>query len=135
MLNTIKKGGEQSVLIVDDDEFSRAIIRKKLVLLGISNIQEASDGHAGVRALNLMQCPPDFLICDIFMPDMDGIEFVTDLIKRNYPGGLILVTGVMQEVLEAAKLIATTNGIKVLGTFIKPIQQDSLRKAMGFSST
>lgn len=134
MFHTTGQGTAQSVLVVDDDEFSRAIFRGNVASLGLTNIQEASDGRAGVVALNQMQRPPDFLICDIFMPDMDGIEFVSELANRGYTGGLILVTGVNMDMLDVAAKIATSNGLKVIGAFIKPVPLSQLAAAMGIES-
>lgn len=131
MFHTTGQGSAPSVLVVDDDEFSRAIFRANVASLGLSNIQEASDGRAGVQAMNHMPQPPDFLICDIFMPDMDGIEFVNELTRRGYAGGLILVTGVNMDMLEVAAQIATVNGLRVVGSFIKPVRRSHLAAAMG----
>jgi CheY-like chemotaxis protein len=128
------QGSAQSILVIDDDEFSRAIIRGNLASLGLTHIQEANNGRAGVQALSQMQQPPDFLICDIFMPDMDGIEFVKELATRGYAGGLILVTGVNMDMLEVASQIATAKGLKVLGSFIKPVQKSLLAASMGFEN-
>jgi len=120
-----------TVLVVDDDEFSRAITCKKLALLGVSDVHEASNGRTGMRVLDKMPRPPDFLILDIFMPDVDGIEFVAQLVERKYPGGLILLSGGTPDLLEITTEIATGKGIKLLGAFHKPLQLESLRRALG----
>jgi CheY-like chemotaxis protein len=131
MTSTTTPVAKTSVLIVDDDEFSRAIFCKNLRILGMTDIQEAMNGRAGV---DQMPKPPDFMICDIFMPDMDGIEFVGELAKRNYQGGLILVTGVNQVMLDVAADIALLKGLQVLGTFTKQVQQEALRKVLGLTA-
>ena len=120
----------KTVLVVDDDEFSQAIFQKKLGVLGFNDVRIASNGREGVRTFDLMSHAPDFLICDIFMPDMDGIELVGELANRGYMGGLILVTGVNKDMLEVAGEIAEQQGLRVLGKFTKPVQQDSLEKVM-----
>ena len=130
---TALQGSLQSVLVVDDDEFSHEVLRKKLSYWGVTNIAVAHDGKDGMQVLDVMKCPPDFLICDIFMPDMDGIEFLGELAKRKYKGGIILVTGVNQDMLEIAQQIATHHGLKLLGAFTKPLNHESLGLAMGFS--
>ena len=133
MTDTTMQGVNKTVLIVDDDEFSRAIFCKKLGLLGLTDIHEAMNGRNGVFAMDQMPHPPEYLICDIFMPDMDGIEFVAELAKRHYKGGLILVTGVNKDMLEVAAHIATLSGLRVLGTFTKPVQLESLGQALGMA--
>lgn len=121
----------QSALVVDDDEFSREILRKNLLQMGIVDVTLAGNGCEGVEALNGMPHEPAFLICDIFMPDMDGIEFIAELKRRHYKGGLILVTGVNQDMLDVARDIASMNELNVLGCFTKPLNKALLRQAMG----
>lgn len=120
-----------SILVVDDDEFSQAVLRKRLLQFGVADIQAAHDGRAGVLALDLLERPPDVIFCDIFMPDMDGIEFVEELVARQYRGGLILVTAVNRDMLTVAQDIATLNGLKVLGAFTKPLERETLGRALG----
>ena len=126
-------GSLKSILVVEDDEFNQEILRRKLGLLGFTDIHVANNGRTGVRVLEKLPRPPDFLICDIFMPDMDGIEFVAELVKRNYKGGLILMTGVDLAMLEVAQEIASLKGLNVLGGFKKPLDQEKLRQAFEFS--
>ena len=134
MTGTTIQNANKSVLIVDDDEFSRAIFLRKMGALGFKDIYEAVNGRTAVVAMDQLQRPPDYLICDIFMPDMDGIEFVAELAKRNYEGGIILVTGVNRDMLDVAADIAILKGLRVMGTFTKPVPLDSLSQALGITA-
>ena len=120
----------QSVLLIDDDEFSQEIMRKVFSGWGVANIRQASNGKAAVRLLDAMPVLPDVLICDVFMPDMDGIEFIDELVKRQFKGGLVFVSGVNRDMLEVANDIATVKGLRVLAIFVKPIQPDALREVL-----
>lgn len=133
MASTALQGALQSVLVIDDDEFSREVLRKALGAWGVTDIHTANDGGDGMRVLGSLPRYPDFLICDIFMPDMDGIEFVGALAKKQYQGGLILVTGGNEGMLEVAQDIATLSGLNVLGAFTKPLLAQTLGRAMGLS--
>lgn len=62
---------------------------------------------------------------------MDGIEFIAELSRRNYQGGLILVTGVSLDMLDVARDIAELKGLKVLGCFTKPLLKASLSRVLG----
>jgi CheY-like chemotaxis protein len=123
----------QSALVVDDDEFSREILRKNLLQLGIAEVSLANNGFEGGAVLDRLVNAPDFLICDIFMPDMDGIEFIAELSRRRYSGGLILVTGVNLDMLDVASDIATMNGLNMLGCFTKPLKRELLGRALGLT--
>ncbi len=68
------------VLIVDDDDGIKKIIRKTLEQIPVSlDIDEASDG---VEALERIETrPPDLVITDIMMPRMDGFTLCERLRK------------------------------------------------------
>jgi len=120
----------QSVLLIDDDEFSQEILRKTFSGWGVADIRLAINGKKAVLLLDAMPVPPDVLICDIFMPDMDGIELIGELVKRQFKGGLVFVSGVNRDMLEVANDIATLKGLRVLATFVKPISADALREVL-----
>ena len=134
MSNKALQGSLQTVLVVDDDEFSREVLRKKLAYWGVTDIHMAKDGREGIAIFDTMARKPDFLICDIFMPDMDGIEFIGALAERKFKGALILITGVNRDMLEVAQDIATLKGLCVLAAFTKPLQTEQFGLAMGFSA-
>jgi len=65
--------GAVRVLLVDDNHHMRAIVGAILKGMGVSKVQECTDGVAAIRALN--NWPADVAIVDLQMPAMDGIEF------------------------------------------------------------
>ena len=78
-------GGAQKirVLVVDDEEFLRSIVRERLEIAGYS-VEEASNGS---EALAMLECrdPYNVLLTDIRMPVMDGITLLGEWAKRS-PG-------------------------------------------------
>ena len=62
------------VLIVDDNQYMRKVIRNLLVNLGVKSIQEAADGIAGLEAIRMFA--PDIVILDWEMPLLNGAELV-----------------------------------------------------------
>ncbi|MBA3457693.1 MAG: response regulator [Deltaproteobacteria bacterium] len=63
-----------SILVVDDDEDAREVIKELLQQCEIS-VTLASSGEDGLRAI--AKARPDILISDIGMPGLDGYEFIT----------------------------------------------------------
>jgi DNA-binding response OmpR family regulator len=57
------------VLVVDDDELVRAVVREVLERAG-HEVREAPDGRAGLR--DLYAATPDLVILDVEMPELDG---------------------------------------------------------------
>ena len=63
-----------TVLVVDDNQYMRKIVRNMLVSLGVKNILEAPDGTSGVDAIRMFA--PDLVILDWEMPLLNGAEVV-----------------------------------------------------------
>jgi two-component system, chemotaxis family, chemotaxis protein CheY len=64
----------RKVLVIDDEPYSRKVIRTLLMTIGVRNIHEASDGYAGLDAI--CTSPPDIVLVDWEMPGLDGPGFV-----------------------------------------------------------
>jgi CheY-like chemotaxis protein len=119
-----------SVLVVDDEESSQQLARMALEQLGFRDIAVVGDGAAALHALNGMARQPDFVVCDIFMPESDGIELVKALAERKYQGGLVLITGGDSQYLVIAKRIARFHGLKLLASLAKPLRVEALELAL-----
>ena len=61
----------KKVLIIEDDEFLRGLIQKKLVSEGFEAIS-AADGEDGVKKAK--ENKPDLILLDLMLPNMDGYE-------------------------------------------------------------
>lgn len=70
---------KKTVLVVEDQEDVRENVAE---LLELSNydVLSASNGKEGVKLA--LSSPPDIIVCDIMMPEMDGYE-VLYLLSRN----------------------------------------------------
>jgi two-component system chemotaxis response regulator CheY len=66
-----------TILIVDDQEFVRTIVKSMLGQLGITNTLEAADGTEALTVV--ADHKPDAVICDIQMRPTDGFGFVKQL--------------------------------------------------------
>jgi DNA-binding response OmpR family regulator len=62
------------VLVVDDDQYMRKVVRTMLAAIGVKTVFEAVDGTAGLEAIT--KCAPDLVIVDWEMPVIDGAQFV-----------------------------------------------------------
>jgi two-component system alkaline phosphatase synthesis response regulator PhoP len=73
---SVNSGGSRQrvVLVVDDDEAIRKVVRNVLEADGFE-VVEASDGPAALLLLNaILGRGPDAVVLDIMMPGIDGIE-------------------------------------------------------------
>lgn len=134
MTSTSSPSTAPSVLLVDDDDFVRQIMCAMLERLGVSTVLQASNGREALTLLQQLTPAPDFVICDVYMPDMDGIELMEELSRIRYPGQVILLSGVNPETLQLARDIATGEGVRLVGAFLKPISPEVLADAMGLGA-
>ena len=72
----------KKILIVDDEDKIRELIRVNLEIVGY-NCNEAEDGN---KALDIVDSfKPDLVLLDIMLPGKDGFELVDEFVKRNIP--------------------------------------------------
>ena len=64
------------VLVIDDDAPTRLLCRVLLEEEGYQ-VTEAADGAEGV--LRFTERPADAVLCDVYMPEMDGLETIEHL--------------------------------------------------------
>jgi DNA-binding NtrC family response regulator len=70
------------ILLIDDDEQVRSMVKRMLARAGYADVLEAGDGLAGMRLFG--REPFDLVITDIIMPGQEGIETIMEL-SRDYP--------------------------------------------------
>ena len=111
-----------SVLVVDDNKFTLNTVSKALNNLGIENVNTAADGRMALDLLH--QAHADVVICNLNMPEMDGIEFLRHLADNSFRGGVILVSGEDRRLLSTAEALAGAHDLHVLGAVEKTYQGD-----------
>lgn len=80
------------VLVVDDEPLVRSLVRRLLERRGYS-VEEASDGRAGLTALE--RGAFDVVLLDVTMPDLDGAEVVRRVRATGSKIPIVLSSGYM----------------------------------------
>lgn len=111
------------ILIVDDTDFDRNLLRNILVSAGYEIAGMAIGGEEGIRLYREMM--PDLAILDLIMPDLNGIETLRR-IRAEYPSAKVLMcTSVGDDgMVELARRL----GAK--GYVVKPYQSSNILKAI-----
>lgn len=87
------------ILLVDDDDLVRQSLAMRLEAAG-HDVTGASHGGDGLRAFAAN--PFDLVITDIFMPEVEGIEFLRALRKEHPHLPIIVITGGSQRAVAGA---------------------------------
>jgi CheY-like chemotaxis protein len=74
------------ILVVDDEARVRALVRRMLESAGFE-VEEVAQGWAAVPAYRA--CPVELVLCDLFMPGVDGVEVIGGLL-REFPGVMVV---------------------------------------------
>lgn len=114
------------ILVVDEDQTTRRVIRALLEDVG-HEVVEAEHGREGLRALG--EQVPDLVITELYMEDMDGIEFLRS-IRKTWPSEPVLVMSSrsgpdVDRILKVAELLGAS------GLLDKPIVQQKLLETVG----
>ena len=115
--------GRLRALVAEDNEHMRILLRALLNAVGIRRIKECADGADALAALSLFE--PEFVITDLSMARMDGIEFTRAVRALPKPSlntvPIIMVTGHTERArIEAARDAGVTE------LLVKPVSAQAL---------
>ena len=112
-----------TVLIVDDAEFMRVMLREILEDMDLVVIAEASNGVEAIEKFR--QSRPELVLMDITMPTMDGIEALGVILKEDPQALVVMITALGQkdQVLSAIKAGARD-------FIIKPFDQERVQDTL-----
>lgn len=114
-----------TILIVDDFQTMRRIIRTALEQLGFGKIEEAENGKAALSILKSRKI--DFIVSDWNMPEMMGIDLLRavreDEKLKDLPFLMVTAESQKENVLEAVNA-------GVSNYIVKPFNKDTLEKKL-----
>jgi len=120
------------VLFIDDDP--RAQNTLKMILSKDYSLSSAYTGQSGIEKVK--EDDPDIVLLDIFLPDINGIEILKDIVALTCPPPVIMITesSDIQNVVRCVKIgaydyIVKPYDLKVLeNTIWRALQNKTLRK-------
>lgn len=120
----------KNVLVVDDDPILCEICKSHLQAIGVPRVETAGNGRQALGLLNIAGSLPDFVICDLNMPELDGVQFLSRLHESGFTGHIAIVSGEDRSIIHTARTLAETIGLKVAGVVKKPMRRDALDKLL-----
>ena len=107
----------KNILIIEDDEFLRSLIKKKLVSEGF-DVTSAVDGEDGIKKTE--EKKPDLILLDLILPGIDGFGVLTKLKENQSTSSIpiIILSNLSQkeDIDKGMKLGATDYIIKAQST-------------------
>ena len=109
------------VLVVDDEDGIRQLIRDRLVWFGYS-VEAAASADAALAVLATTRI--DVAVCDIRMPGKDGVWLMSQINERHPDTAIVIATGI-QDMPPSVTL-----GPGVVSYLRKPFDADQLGAAV-----
>lgn len=86
-------------MVADDQEIMRTVVKTALAHIDIDVVGEAADGASAVQMA--AELKPDLITLDIYMPEMNGLLALRDIIENNRRAYIVMMTSIDdQEVIE-----------------------------------
>jgi EAL domain-containing protein (putative c-di-GMP-specific phosphodiesterase class I)/FixJ family two-component response regulator len=123
----MKPMNDHRLLILDDDEMigqTMAYIAQSIGLTTRTTLS-AEEFFVEVEGWD-----PTHIALDLIMPDMDGVEVLVELARRDCQAGIIISSGVGARVLDAARRSAAEHGLNIIGVLSKPFSPSLLRELL-----
>ncbi len=117
------------IMLLDDEPLTLRLLAHMLAGLGHPSVTCCEDGAAALATL-AAATPPNLILLDLNMPQMDGIEFVRKLVEQHYRGSLVLVSGEDERMLQMAERLVQAHHIPVLGHLNKPATLAALKAVL-----
>ena len=117
-----------SALTVDDDPLLSSILKSFFTNLNVPNIYQANNGHEALDLIEQVDGAIDFILCDLQMPKMDGIQFLRYLSKSKFKGCIAILSGSDKAVVSLAERLAESHDLDIRGTLEKPLNYEALRQ-------
>lgn len=111
------------ILVVDDANFMRMIVKDTLVPEGFEICGEASNGNEAVQ--QYVKLRPDLVTMDITMREKDGLEAAKEILAKDPNARIVMVTALGQE-----KMLLDCVQIGVKDFVVKPFERKRIISAV-----
>ena len=112
------------ILVIDDNDTFRALLRLQLEGAG-HEVLEAANGAEGLLAYH--DRPVDLVLCDLFMPEKEGLETIRDL-RRAGEGKIIAMSG--DGPGDASGLLRVAQRLGAARALSKPFRAEALHQVV-----
>lgn len=121
-----------NLMLVDDDPFVRSALAVMLGHLTSRPVVVCASAEEGLAALPRFTAaePLDAVVCDLRMPQTDGVTFIRRLAEANYRGAVIVVSVADVRLRQSVERLARSLGLQVISSLAKPASSGQLAAAL-----
>lgn len=112
-----------TIMIVDDAAFMRMMMKDILTKNGFTVVAEAGNGAIAVE--KYMELRPNLTTMDITMPEMDGIQALKEIRKRDAQARVIMCSAMGQQAMVVEAIQAGARDF-----IVKPFQAERVVEAI-----
>lgn len=109
------------ILIIDDEELIRKLLRKVLEKNGY-DVMDACNGNQGIQLIK--EHGPDLVITDLIMPEKEGLETIKEIKKINPAIKIIAISG--GGAVNPGIYLKLAQKLGAHQSFVKPIDNNEL---------
>jgi CheY-like chemotaxis protein len=118
---------QKSILVIDDEPAICDLVRRVAEPEGFrvsttGNLEEFLASYAGQ--------PPDCILLDLILPDVDGIALLQTLAEKGSGAQIIIMSGTHPELLSTSSRLGRSYDLNIVGTLRKPFRAAELREAL-----
>jgi PAS domain S-box-containing protein len=108
-------------LLYTEDKASMRKVYEPVLREIVEDLHVAENGKAGLKIFNKIK--PELVVTDLNMPEMDGLEMISEIRKRSKETRIIIMTAhdAKENFLQAIKF-------RVRGYLIKPVEHEELEQ-------
>lgn len=119
------RGGDETILLVEDELALRRLIRQRLEILGYT-VLRARNGKEALTVARTHTGAIHLLLSDVVMPEMDGFELAEQLSEVRPDTKVLFITG------EVDRSVAVRGGLKESGRsfIVKPFTAQALEQGI-----
>jgi len=112
------------ILVADDSLVQRDHVVGLCRTLGVKTVKGAENGVDAIAKLKTENF--DLVFIDLEMPEMDGVELVRNIADQELARAVIILSSKDPVLILSVGTMADAAGLRVLGTFRKPLQPEQL---------
>lgn len=115
------------ILVLDDDPYVLELLARMLRSMGFSRVSTVSSASVALQALRDSSLHADVILCDLNMPEMDGIAFLQQLNSAPCNRTAILMSGEGARIIHSVQRLLDGGGLRILGALAKPAARENLQ--------